>query len=450
MKTLPAGAAPLGPGGRGRPGASGGPGDPAGPPGATSPRPGPWRASRLLSAPHRLGFFAAALLLALSALWWLGALAARQAGAVLPWAVPPAVAHGLLMTHGFMPLFIVGFLFTAGPKWLALPEVPAATLLRPVLAMLAGWGLTLPGVHLHALLAAAGLGLTAAGWSLLVARFAGLLRRSPAPDRLHAGLVTLGCGIGALALWGAAAALALGEVTAARVAVQVSVWGFLAPVFATVSHRMIPFFTASALPALDAWRPAWLLWTLWAVLAVAGAFAVAELLWWPLPAAWRWVQVGVEAPAAVLLLWLALRWGLVQSLRIRLLAMLHGGFVWLGLAFALAAVSHARMALSADMSSLGLAPTHALTMGYLGVTLVAMVTRVASGHSGRPLAVDGLAWALYGVLQVAVLLRVASSLGADSGLLVLLAALAWAVACVAWALRYGGWLGRPRIDGRPG
>lgn len=410
----------------------------------------PWRPGRLLSAPHRLGFFAAALLLALSALWWLGVLAAHRTGATLPWAVPPAVAHGLLMTHGFMPLFIVGFLFTAGPKWLALPEVPAPTLLRPVLAMLVGWLLALPGFHLHALLAAAGMGLAAAGWSMLVARFAALVRRSAAPDRLHASLVTLGCGIGALALWAAVAALALGQATAARVAVQVSVWCFLAPVFATVSHRMLPFFTASALPALDVWRPAWLLGVLWAALSMAGAFAVAELLWWPLPAAWRWVQVGLEAPAALLLLWLALRWGLVQSLRNRLLAMLHGGFVWLGLAFALAAVSHARMALSADAASLGLAPMHALTMGYLGVTLVAMVTRVASGHSGRPLAVDGLAWALYFVLQAAVLLRVASSLGADGGALVLAAASAWALACVAWALRYGGWLGRPRADGRPG
>ena len=33
---------------------------------------------------------------------------------------------------------------------------------------------------------------------------------------------------------------------------------------------------------------------------------------------------------------------------------------------------------------------------------------------------------------------------------VVAAALAWAVACTGWALRYGNWLGRPRVDGRPG
>ena len=84
------------------------------------------------------------------------------------------------------------------------------------------------------------------------------------------------------------------------------------------------------------------------VLWSQGGFAMAELLAWPLPAPVRWAQVAFEAPAAVLMLWLAWRWGLMQSLRIRLLAMLHAGFLWLGLSLALAAVSHAMLALSGD------------------------------------------------------------------------------------------------------
>jgi uncharacterized protein involved in response to NO len=50
-----------------------------------------------------------------------------------------------------------------------------------------------------------------------------------------------------------------------------------------------------------------------------------------------------------------------------------------------------------------------------------------------------------------VLLRVAAALWPDAGNRPLLgAAFAWAGATVAWALRYGAWFGRPRIDGRPG
>jgi len=323
----------------------------------------------------------------------------------------------------------------------------------PVLLMLAGWLLAVAGFHRHTLLAAAGTALVATGWSHVSLMFLRLVCRSRLDDRLHPAVVAVACGVGALALWLAAAALAFDTEPLLRSANQLAIWGFAASVFAAVSHRMIPFFSASALPLLDAWRPQWLLWVLLGLLWFELLPALAEPWWWPLPAALRWLQVAVEGPGAALLLWLALRWGLVQSLKIRLLAMLHGGFFWLGLAYALNAVSHALLALSGNELSLGLAPLHALTMGYLGATLLAMATRVSSGHGGRPLAADNLAWALYWILQAAVLLRVLAALwsaGTLATALTLLAVLAWSVATVGWALRYGGWYGRPRVDGRPG
>lgn len=412
-----------------------------------------WRAAWLLAAPHRLGFFAAALMLAASALWWCAVLLARAFGLTPPWAVPPSAAHALLMSQGFMPLFMAGFLFTAGPKWLGLGEQPARRLLWPIALMLSGWAVAIIGFHLHTRLAAAGITLVAVGWSGISLMLLRLVRASRMEDRLHPAVVAIACLVGAGALWLAAAALALDTVPLLRAATQLAIWGFAASVFATVSHRMIPFFSASAVPLLDAWRPQWLLWVLLGLLWFELLPALAELWWWPLPVALRWLQVALEGPGALLLLWLALRWGLVQSLKIRLLAMLHGGFFWLGLAYALSAISHALMALSGHELSLGLAPLHALTMGYLGATLIAMATRVSSGHGGRPLAADNAAWALYWILQAAVLLRVLAALWPVSVVataLTLVAVLAWTVATVGWAWRYGGWYGRPRIDGRPG
>ncbi len=416
---------------------------------ANDPR---WRIARLLTAPHRLGFFSAAVLMAVSALWWAGVLAARSLGFVLPWALTPPAAHALLFSGGFMPLFITGFLFTAGPKWLALPEVAAARLRAPVALMVAGWVVALAGSHAALPLAAAGVASVALGWGALVLRFARLVHTSRAADRTHAKLVVAAGVIGALALAGAAAALAAGQVDGVRAATQLLLWGFLTPTFAAVSHRMIPFFSAAALPALDAWRPSWLLALMVGVPWLHAAFALASFAWWPLPGAVLGVQAAIEAPAAALMLWLAWRWGAVQSLRIRLLAMLHGGFVWFGGALALSAASLVLRAASGDTASLGLAPTHALTIGYLGATLVAMATRVAAGHSGRPLAADDLAWGLYWVLQAAAVLRVAAAaLWPHEGAGLTLAAIAcWTVATVGWAWRYGGWLGRPRVDGRPG
>ena len=420
-------------------------------PSSASPVDTRWRLTRLLTAPHRLGFTAGALLLAISAIWWALVLATRAAGIVLPWAVPPPVAHGVLMALGFMPLFITGFLFTAGPRWLGLPEVDATSLRMSVQMMVCGWALALPGMHAGATLAGIGVAMAALGWSALVLRFVGLVRASRAPEKLHALLVAGAAAVGAAALWLAAAALITNHASAVRAATQLALWGFLAPVFATVSHRMLPFFTASALPQHDAWRPNLLLGAMLAALAAELPFAMAELWWWPLTPAARWVQAAIESAAAGLLLWLALRWGLLQGLKIRLLAMLHVGFLWLGITFALSAVSHSLMAALGPGHSLDLAPQHALTMGYLASTLLAMATRVAAGHSGRALVADNITWALFWTLQAAVLLRLAAALWPPAGTPLLLAAVsAWVVAMGGWSLRYGRWLGRPRADGRPG
>lgn len=421
---------------------------------ATGPRrdhTSPWRVAWLLAAPHRLGFFAGAVLLAASALWWGSLLLAGALGWSPTWTVAAPAAHALLMTLGFMPLFIVGFMFTAGPRWLSLPEVAARSLLAPVGLMVGGWVLVLAGFHTQGLLGAAGLTLVAGAWSALCLRFARMVHVSRTPDRTHAALVALSCSVGAACLWVAALAMALDQVLWLRSATQVALWCFVATTFAVVSHRMLPFFTAAAMPLLDAWQPLWLLGFFVGVLWVQAPLAVAELWLWPLPEWLRWAQVALELPAAALLLWLAVRWGLIQSMKIRLLAMLHAGFVWLGVAFGLAALSHALQAVSDHTLSLGLAPTHALTMGYLGGTLLAMATRVASGHSGRPLAADNPVWVLYWVLHVAALARVLAALWpAGATPLTLLAALAWATVCVGWAVRYGNWFGRIRADGKPG
>lgn len=387
----------------------------------------------------------------MTAAWWAVVILGRSLAWSLPWAVPAPLAHAIIMVLGFMPLFMVGFLFTAGPKWLGLPEVSARSLLPPVLLFVTGWLVALAGFHMAQWLAALGLASVALGWSALTGRFVGMVRSSRVPDKLHARLVAAACAVGVVALWSASLATAFGAETVLRAAAQVALWGFVAPVFAVVSHRMLPFFTAAALPMLDAWRPDWLAWVMVVGLWLQVPLSLADLWFWPLPSAWLWSRALAEGAMAVLLLVLALRWGLLQSMRIRLLAMLHMAFVWLGLAFALASVSHGLQAASAAQLSLGLAPTHALTMGYLGGSLLAMATRVSSGHSGRPLAADNPVWLMYWLLHLAALARVLAALWPSGESVLLLAAAGlWATVAAAWALRYGNWFGRVRVDGKPG
>lgn len=428
-------------------------GPPTPPGGATRRRvDGPAQLRRLLDAPHRLGLFAGASVLAVAALWWGAVLALRAAGVAVPWAVNPTTAHALVMVFGFLPFFFGGFLFTAGPRWLGLPPVPASALLLPVATMTGGWAMAGAGFHVSTALAAVGLALSACGFALLTGRFALLLAQSRVDDRDHASLVLMGCAVAVIGLWGAAVAIALGLDAVARATTQFALWGGVGVVFASVAHRMIPFFTASAVPSVQVWRPRVLLGIFAVLIAAQAPFAAGDAL-----SATTWsaaalaLRASVELAGGALLLWLALRWGLVQSLTIRLLAMLHMGFFWLGVAFTLGGVSHALMAASGGTVSLGLAPLHAFTMGYLGSTLIAMATRVVCGHAGRTLVADNWVWAMFWALQVGIVARVLAALiPAAATPLTLLAAQFWVGAVGAWTLRYGSWLLKPRVDGQPG
>jgi len=415
-----------------------------------------WQWRRLLVAPHRLAFWGGSVMLAATALWWGLMLLARAAGLALPWAVSPGVAHALLMAFGFLPLFMAGFIFTAGPRWLGLGEVPGRLLVLPVVVMLGGWALALLGFHLSAPLAGLGVAAAAVGFALVTGLFGLMVLESTVGDKDHARLVLAGCAVAVVAQWAAAVLLVLGQEAATRAAVHAALWGGLALVFVAVAHRMIPFFTQGALSTVSAWRPRALLGLLAALVVLQAPFAAAEALnGGALPAAPALLRALVELPGGALLLWLSLRWGLKDSLQVRLLAMLHIGFAWLGVAFTLGGVSHLLMGLTAGQPggplSLGLAPLHAFTMGFLGSLLLAMATRVARGHSGRPLHADNWTWLMFWALQLAVVARVAAALWPQAGTpLTLLAVQFWLAAVGSWALRHAPWFGRPRVDGGAG
>ena len=427
---------------------------PAPPTRAPKPPPvtGPWRLPMLLAAPHRLGFSCAMLVLVAASGWWLRV----QTGRALGWpeaghAVLPLVTHATAMTFGFMPLFFSGFLFTAGPRWLNVRPYEAPRLLPPLGLQTAGWLLWLAGGYLHLALALTGLALACAGLCWVYALFWRLIAASALPDRVHATAAGAGGIVGALCLVGIGLALLAGQPALALALARTALWGFIVVTFVSVAHRMIPFFTSGALPMIAVWRPFWVLWLMlsaaaFEALAVWVDYAAPTVDAWPL---WTLAVIAVETLTGGVLLWLALVWGLVQSLKVRLLAMLHVGFVWLGLALLYSAASQALWLLTGQ-ALLGLGALHALSMGFLGSLMMAMVTRVSCGHSGRSLVADDLVWALFWLLQAAVGVRLLAAARDMPWWLTALAALLWTAVVAVWALRYANWYGRPRIDGKPG
>lgn len=409
-----------------------------------------WRWRALLLAPHRLGFFLAMVVLAAAGLWW-ALMQMQRSGAVpgLSFAVSPSIVHATVMTFGFMPLFFSGFLFTAGPKWLGVNGPPAIRLLAPLLAQAAGWLLWLAGSHVHAAFALSGLLLAMAGLAATAILFWRLVLASTASDRMHAKTVGAALMAGCASLAGVGFSVLLGADGAARLFVLTGLWGFVVVVHLTVAHRMIPFFTSSAVPGVQAWGASWVLglMLLAATFEAAAGWFEAAL---PDNAAWSLLRGALEICVGAVLIGLAFVWGLVQSLKIRLLAMLHLGFLWLGLGLVLGGASQLGGVVTGT-ALLPLASLHVLAIGSLGSLMLAMVTRVTCGHSGRALVADNIVWTLFWLLQAATLLRVAAAVPHwPAQLLLTTTALLWASLMVVWALRYGSWYGRPRADGRPG
>jgi hypothetical protein len=220
---------------------------------------------RLLAAPHRLAFAAGSGLLVAAALWWAGVQLAHALGWPLPLLLPAHTGFAWLLALGAWPLFLAGLLCAALPRWLGGAPLAARLLLAPLGAVAGGWFLALAGLHTGALMAALGLALVAVGLALL-AGLVGLTwlehrhqATSPVPGLAAAGgLVVL-----AVAAWGGAVALALGQSPWLDAMLQLALWLGLVPMAAALLHA-----DGSTLAPAGT-RLGWLQRSTWAWLGIA-------------------------------------------------------------------------------------------------------------------------------------------------------------------------------------
>ncbi len=390
-------------------------------------------------APHRTGFLLGTLVFIAALLWWTLEIVARQSGAgsVFSTAMPAMFLHGYLMLYGFFPLFMLGFIYTAGPRWLGVPPPRLAAYVPVMVGYAAGSLLVLASVR-FAFLLPFGIALHALAWSGALALWIGRMRESKAPDRWHAALVAsafaLGlCGQACALLWSSGIAPALWQTS-----VEIGLWGFLLPVFLTVCHRMLPFFSSSVLAPYTIWNPPQLLFALVGLSWAHGALALFGVATWP-----------VDLPFAALLATTSWRWGLVRSFKVPLLAMLHAAFAWASLALALYAAQGIAAALGHAI--LGFAPLHALTLGFFATMLLGFVTRVSLGHSGRPLVAGRFAWTLYWMMHGVAATRVVADLimGWQQAMY-LSSVLGALIAFLLWGTRFVPIYLLPRADGGKG
>lgn len=397
------------------------------------------------AAPHRMMFFAGALQALLGMLLWSVDLGARYAGFYAPtqWPVPSMWLHAALMIYGLFSFFIFGFLMTALPKWVAMGPLAQRQYVPAFFLLVAGWGLFYAGLFIaHALIPAGllvvALGLAAGGWSLF-----STVRASMNDHKAHAWLVlsAIACGVVGIVFF--AIGLALADSFWVQMGIEIGLWLFLVPVFFSVTHRMLPFFSGSVVRGYIEYRSMFPLSVILACCALHALGSIAGL------DTWLWLP---DFCGGITALWLSWRWQIHKVFVSHLLAMHHVAGLWLGLALLLFSAQSAAAALGLAAGWGGRAPLHALTVGYFGSILIGMATRVTLGHSGRLISSDVWAWRLFWAHQGVVLLRLFGEWFAEPGVtnLIWLSALGWLAVFGMWSRVHLMMFLKPRPDGRPG
>ncbi|MEN9311042.1 MAG: hypothetical protein RLY77_1167 [Pseudomonadota bacterium] len=399
----------------------------------------------LTTAPHRLLFFVGALNVLLAMSWWLLWLIDARWGVVgLRGGTPfGGWMHAFIMQYQLLPPFMFGFLLTTFPRWTGMPDLSRWHYVPVGLGLLGGQvavvgGMLLgqePMVHI-------GVVMSLVGWGYGLVQLLRVLlaeRRAGKGPTWHAWSCFAALSFGLLGVFLMAAFLHGAAPWTVVVSIKLGTFALLLPVYISVAHRMFPFFAGNAVPGYRAWRPMGLITAMWALLlAHLGLELVHANAWlWPIDATfalgsayvlWRWWPHG-KAPG--------------------ILRVLFFGFVWLPVAFALFALQSALYASGGEFI-LGRGPQHAIYIGFFGSLLVAMVTRVTQGHSGRPMAMPAAGWFAFAMLQLVAITRIAAEAVPDSYLWQAIAAAGWLLAFLPWALRSLSIYLHPRADGRPG
>lgn len=391
-------------------------------------------------APHRLLFAAGAVNLCLSMAWWALALASLRWGA--GW-MPNAPMysgwiHAFIFPYFVLAPFLFGFLLTVFPRWMSLREYGRWDYVPIAASLASGQLLVLGSPWIGPVALQVGLLFGTAAWAFGLARLLSRLlhdRSACWHARSAALAIALGLtGLLAIQLYGWT-----GEARWMTAAIKLGLFGVLLPIYLTVAHRMFPFFAQCVDRRYVMWRPLGLLGLFWAYALLHGSLEWAE------QARWIWL---VDLPMAVCMAGVLRRWWPAAGSPL-LLRALFLGMLWLPVANLLFAVQSLNEWFG-GAAMLGRAPVHALTIGLFGSVLVAMVTRVSRGHSGRALEMGPIDRAAFVAMQLLAISRVLAEISVDPYAWNAWIALGWVLILLPWLAQGIVFWSTPRVDGKPG
>ena len=357
--------------------------------------------------------------------WWL------QLSQILAWPadLPARLRHGHEMLFGFAGAAIAGFLLTAVATWTNRPAVAGPRLAGLCVFWLAArLGAFLPGAGGFTLWAL-GSGLFWFWLTLLMAREV-LATRNVRNYKIPGVLAAFG--LAELVFFLAGPGQPMWMEAALRAGLFLVIGLIL-----LVGGRIIPNFTQNWLKLQgsepDRRLPAFNRFDLAAV-SLTATFAAAYTIW-PMASA----TGGLGLASALMQAARVVRWQGWLTWREPLLWILHVGYAWIPVGLALLGLAALNQPLWRD------AGVHALTYGAIGTMILAVATRVALGHTGRPLtASPGMALA-FGLITLGAVLRVFAPVGHPA---MLLSLPLWLAAYALFLIQYTPILLAPRVDGR--
>lgn len=358
------------------------------------------------------------------ALWML----AYSGNLVLPSALEPLIWHRHEMLFGFVGAVIAGFLLTAIPNWTG--RLPIAG--WPLAGLVGLWAAARLGVLFSAWVGMAAAAIIDVGFYLvlagLAAREVSLANNRNLPP---VALVFLMGVANAADHAGAARMLADADV-GIRAAISIVVM-----LISLIGGRIIPSFTRNWMTKRDITLRLPTQPTRFD-LAVVVTTGLGLLAWIAAPNA---AATGGLLMAAGFAQALRLsRWGGLRSVPDPLVLILHIGYLWVPVGLLLLGVSVLDPLIPRS------AAIHALTAGAMATMIVAVMTRVILGHTGRALTASPPTVLIYGLITLGAVLRVGASLGMlDYTIGMEVAAGAWAGAFAVFLAIYGPILFRPRL-----
>lgn len=379
-----------------------------------------------------IGFRAFFLLAASSAVLlvplWLSVL---LLGVPLPSPLPPLQWHAHEMLFGYTSAVIAGFLLTAVQSWTGQVSARGGVLLALTALWVAGRVVTFAGAALPAVVAAAVDVAFLPVVALCVAR--PIARTRNARNAAMPLLLLVLAGANALFWAGAVVPDATWFLRGQRVALDV-----VALLIVLIGGRVIPVFTANAVPGLRVRAPG--------ALDALGIGSMAALLAADTFAPHAPVAVHCAAVTGALNAARLYGWGGSRTLARPILAVLHVGFGVTASALVLRAFAVQSGALAESTA------THLLTVGGIGLMTLGMMSRVALGHTGRALRLaPSIVVAMFAV-ALSALVRVLGAvlLPAHYAATLICSGALWTLAFALYLLHYTPILLAPRADGKQG